>query len=549
MKTVHRGLADFHDTGWRTGLFRALLIAILAASAVVAPVAVLRMVMSWRMVYLLPLAFGAAALGVFDTERLGRPDWRNRRGLVFRLGEIALLLAVAQIVIWSVSAGWPSGAELARWLRHPEGFFSGEWAATGLLLLSAWGLAVLVTGDFLDLAIQPDEVAAQESHGWGDTRSQWRLFRPVSRGEIVGRFTVRWVWGGVILVLLAALSGISAIQDTRSILKFSFSQPDLPPDVAVGLLCYFLSGLLLLSDARLAVLRGRWHNEGVAMAPDVTRRWHMTGTLIVSAVAAAALLLPLGTTGWLGEALEWFIALTARIMMALLLLLSLLVTALLYPLRFLLKPGDDGATALQKWPNLHIPTQIEATQRVPDWLGGALLWGAVVLIGGYLITIYLRSHGRLTGLRGARLVQLRLWWRARRARVSLAIQAHAAVLQRRRGRSRSGQTRTMVHLKQPLDALLLRERVRFLYLQTVNRAAERGLERQGHETPLEFASDLRVNWPDAEPDVQALTDAFVAARYTRREIPAAEVQRVQHAWQRLMETLRRSVGRTIDRDA
>ncbi len=281
MALPHRTFADFHDTGWRTGFFRALLIAVLAASAVAAPAAVLRLLMSWRMVYLLPLALSAALLGVFDTVRLGRPDWRDRRGLVFRLGEIMLLLVVAQIVIWSSAAGWPTGAEIARWLRHPGVFFTGELVATGLLLLSAWGLAVLVTGDFLDLAIQPDEVAARESHEWGDTRSQWRVFRPVGRGEIVGRFAQRWVWGGVILVMLAALSGLSMTQDAASILKFSFSRPGLPPDVVAGLLCYFLSGLLLLSDARLAVLRGRWYNEGVEVAPGVMRRWHAIGTLMV----------------------------------------------------------------------------------------------------------------------------------------------------------------------------------------------------------------------------------------------------------------------------
>ena len=307
MASPHRKFADFYDAGWRTGLFRSLLIALLAASAVAAPVAVLRLLVSWPMAYLLPVAFLAALIGVFDTVRLGRPDWRDRRGLVFRLGEIMLLMVVAQLAIWSSAAGWPTGAEVARWLRHPDVFFTGELIVTGMLLLSAWGLAVSVTGDFLDLAIQPDEVAARESHEWGDTRSQWRVFRPVGRGEIVGRFAKRWVWGGVILVMLAALSGLSMTQDAASILKFSFSRPGLPPDVVAGLLCYFLSGLLLLSDARLAVLRGRWYNEDVEIAPRVMRRWHVTGTLMVLAVAAAALLLPLGSTGWLGQALEWLI--------------------------------------------------------------------------------------------------------------------------------------------------------------------------------------------------------------------------------------------------
>jgi hypothetical protein len=548
MASPHRKFADFQDAGWRTGLFRSLLIALLAASAVAAPVAVLRLLVSWPMAYLLPVAFLAALIGVFDTVRLGRPDWRDRRGLVFRLGEIMLLMVVAQLAIWSCAAGWPTGAEVARWLRHPDVFFSGELIVTGMLLLSAWGLAVSATGDFLDLAIQPDEVAARESHEWGDTRSQWRVFRPVGRGEIVGRFAKRWVWGGVVLVMLAALSGLSVTQDAASILKFSFSRPGLPPDVVAGLLCYFLSGLLLLSDARLAVLRGRWYNEEVEIAPGVMRRWHVTGTFMVLAVAAAALLLPLGSTAWLGQALEWLINLTIRIMMMLQLLFFLLITLLSYPFHSLLKPGNDEAAVLLQRPILQIPPEIEAARRLPDWLGGALLWVVVVLVGGYLVAVYLRSHGRLTSFGGVRLTRLRFWWRSRRTRFSRAMQTRVAALQARRARSRSGQTRA-AERRMRSGELRPRERIRDLYLQAIHQAAERGLARPAHRTPLEFADDLEVIWPDAESAVQALTEAFLDARYTPHDIPVAEAESAQSAWQRLMAALRRPARRNADRDS
>ena len=162
MSSRHRSFANFHDTGWRTGVFRALLIAVLAASAVAAPAAILRGLTPWRMGYLLPLAFLAALIGVFDTVRLGRPDWRDRRGLLFRLGEVVLMLMLAQIVIWFAATGLPSTVEVGVWLRHPGTFLTGQSVATGLLVLGAWGLAVQASRDFLDLAIQPDEVAARE---------------------------------------------------------------------------------------------------------------------------------------------------------------------------------------------------------------------------------------------------------------------------------------------------------------------------------------------------------------------------------------------------
>ena len=57
-----------------------------------------------------------------------------------------------------------------------------------------------------------------------------------------------------------------------------------------------------------------------------------------------------------------------------------------------------------------------------------------------------------------------------------------------------------------------RERTAYLYLRAIQRVAERGPERPAHRTPLEFANDLEVSRPDAEPDVQVLTEAFVDAR-------------------------------------
>ena len=88
--------------------------------------------------------------------------------------------------------------------------------------------------------------------------------------------------------------------------------------------------------------------------------------------------------------------------------------------------------------------------------------------------------------------------------------------------------------------------MRYLYLQALGRAAERGLARPPHRTPLEFARDLEAHLPDAGEDVQALTEAFVDARYTPRDIAPSEAQTAQTAWQRLMEALRKPISRGPD---
>ena len=277
--------------------------------------------------------------------------------------------------------------------------------------MCVWGLAVAITSDFTELAIQPDEVAARENHEWGDSKSQWRLFRPVPRGEIVARFAQRWVWGGIVLVTLAALSRLDVATDLRGILKLGIGRVGLSPDVLVGLLSYFLAGLLLLSDARLAVLRGRWYNERVEIAPPVTRRWHLSGLLALLLVAGVALLLPLGSTGWLGQAVEWLIVLVMRFVMILGFLLSLLVSLLMYLARLLSGAQGDQPAEAPAMPAFDVPTQVEAARRLPDWLGGAVLWIVIGLVAGYLLLTYLRASGRLTGVGAPWLVRLRLWWR------------------------------------------------------------------------------------------------------------------------------------------
>ncbi len=108
----------FEDATWRTGAFRALAIGLLAGSTVVAPVAVIRAVSDWRLDYAFPLAVFAGLLGVITTLRLGRPELRDRRGVVFRLGEILLLVVLTRLSMFMFSTGWPTAADLGLWLRH-----------------------------------------------------------------------------------------------------------------------------------------------------------------------------------------------------------------------------------------------------------------------------------------------------------------------------------------------------------------------------------------------------------------------------------------------
>lgn len=526
---------DFHDAGWTRGLFRPLLIAMVSVGLVAGPLSIVQAVTGWRLSYFLPLALVAALESIYSTGRLGRPKWRDRRGLLYRLGELVALFVVLRLLVWRFGTSMPGLAEFQLWLRHPSAFLDDQFVLSGLLLLLAWGLAVAIAGDFLELAIQPDEVAAQESHAWGETSSEFRAFRPTTRADIVGRFMSRWSWGGILLVFFAALSRLDVGLGEKGNLRLGLGQLGLPPEILAALLAYFLGGLLLLSQARLAMLRGRWYNERLTIQPSVLSRWQVSSFFALLLIAAVAALLPIGSTSWLSLVLTTVIAFLARVIYLIVMLFAFLLGLLFYPLHFL--STNDTQQPAPELPKMDVPSQAQMASRLPDWLGGALVWLLVAAIAAYFLLNYLHAHDLLKGRWLNWLEVLRYWWRSRWARVSRLAHDTAAELRKRLRRpvglgGIAGPRLVRAGRLQP------RERVRYFYLRTVRRAADRGLTRPAHKTPLEFAEDLEKQWPEADVDVDKLTEAFVSARYDRRPIVNTEAYTVQSVWRRVMRALR-----------
>jgi hypothetical protein len=83
-----------------------------------------------------------------------------------------------------------------------------------------------------------------------------------------------------------------------------------------------------------------------------------------------------------------------------------------------------------------------------------------------------------------------------------------------------------------------REQIRYYYLAAVRRARERGVPRAANETPLEYADDLKAQWPEAETELDELTDAFLAARYSPQPLDKPDEARAKAVWERVRERLR-----------
>ncbi|MCC7352970.1 MAG: DUF4129 domain-containing protein [Anaerolineae bacterium] len=514
------------DVSWYRSLFRRTLIAILGASFGMGILAVARaMAPDWAAGYVPFVLFFVAWEAVYTTDQLAGPDWRWRRTLSFRLAELLVMILIIRFITLGVQGRVP---DLGRWFRNPGAFFDGEFVGVSIIAFVTWILAAVSARDFAELALRPEELAERPRSSremtWADAPA-----RPPQRTEILAGFSERWLWIGFFLVILAALSRFVAGGLLRGVI--SLANMGLPGDMVLALVAYFLGGLLLLSQGRLAVLRGRWLMQQTQGVATVSARWPRYALAVVLGVAILAVLLPLGSTWQLGHWLEAAIYFLLQIFLYIFAFLIGIFGAFLS----LFGGGTDEESSQQTAPAAFPPpVPSENRSLLPDWFGSLVFWVVVVAIVNYALTSYL--SGRviyLTRIVAAVRDWLAVAWLWLRRRTNATMSQARAILARL--------TRTEITPPSPiapwrflrLGALSPRERVRFFYLAALRRAAEQGVKRPPAATPLEHVPALDASWPEAETELEYLTAEFVKARYTAEPIEATEAGGVQKIWERV----------------
>jgi hypothetical protein len=176
----------------------------------------------------------------------------------------------------------------------------------------------------------------------------------------------------------------------------------------------------------------------------------------------------------------------------------------------------------------------------------ALLFFAIVM-GGifYVVRNYLRDRPELAeALFALRPIQLlrRGWtalWQWLRSWAIRAQQTVGEHLSRRISRrfSPDGLSKLPSRFFR-IEALSTRERVLYYYMSILRRADRQGYPRQGHQTPQEYSVTLKPNLPEAEIELESLTEAFVEARYSQHEVKPEQGQRARASWERVRAALR-----------
>lgn len=319
------------------------------------------------------------------------------------------------------------------------------------------------------------------------------------------------------------------------------------PYFAVGLdlLVYFVLGLALIGLSQLTVLRAGWLYEHTAISGNLVKRWTLLILAFVGGLAVCTLVAPIGLVGralptvaqllgWLALALQvagsWALA---------------LLSVLLYPFAWLLsqlQPQNPLPAAPPTVPPPIPAPPIEAPTPPPPWFELAqslIFWAIILILIGYVFRYVLRQH---EGLRTALsqlpvVVWLRTGWRGLLDLLS-DIRAELVRVQPQPSQATPAAP-AAVDVEEAPDVrhLPLREQLRLLYVNLLERASRRGHARRAGQTPYEFAQTLSQAAPEAKAQIDELTQAFVESRYSKHDVPAERVSWAERVIGRIKQLL------------
>jgi hypothetical protein len=514
---------------WIASLLRPMLIAGMVACLASPVVLVLEEILPyWDGAYFLFFSFFASLEGILSERLLRRQRITGWAYLASRAAELLFLLLALKLVSYVPLGLDQLWHEAQLWLVDPDTIVTNIDLVTALVFVPIWlgslqvaGLAAEIEGEGLILEAPPDRDSAAY-YEWMTQPSPVR-----DRQERLDTLGQLFVWGGIGLLIVSAFT--HAFMSSVQVL-------------ALPVLLYFALGIALLSQARYSVTVTGWRLQGIPVQPRLGHRWLAWTLVFLVGVALVALLLP--TRYFIGPLLAlWSVfSLLSYAILSVLMFLWFLLMSFLSLLLPTIPPPEEPAVPIQPLP---LPETPPVAGGGPSWLSvvaSAIFWTTIVLIVVYALYRFARDRMELlereegtpatwwervlTWLRGV----WRRWQGWRRGVVQRLAERREA---RRRPR---GIIQRFLGFS--LRGLSPRELVRYFYLSVARRAAGAGQPRRPGQTPYEYQRSLQEQFPEMEPDLTGLTDAFLAARYSPEPVEEKDAQEVKPLWQRIKVVLR-----------
>lgn len=483
--------------------------------------------------YLLPVSALVVGETIMTTRWLQRPQQRQLNHWQYRLAEAIFLLLFIRLLTWAISGTNLSIELLLTYWREPINFLDGPFLVFTLLTLIIWQEAIYLTSLLLSLPLDEAELNSLKP-GQREQRPRFS-----DRSALAVDFLSHWLYGGIILLGCTALITIDIPTLGQSFDLRTLGRINLPPLLLAALMLYLLVGLWLYGLIRWQTIKARWQVEYTTIQPELEQTWRRSVAWLIAGVAIAAAFLPIGSTIGLAHILTFLL----NILFALVQMFVLLAIFLL-SLPMLLFGRPSGVEIEEPPPLAPLePTDLflpPPPTDEPNLLVNGILWLALLAGTVAAVLFFLRQRDFAWVWPALRQqwvswwLSLKQWWQDVRDRVTEMGQELVA-----RGRDQVSTSAPSPWSFFRLSTLSPREQIRYFYLAAVRRAGEKGVPRQQAETPLEFAQDMKQNWPEAEGEIDQLTDAFLHARYSPQPVSPEQVNPIKQTWKRVKTSLRR----------
>jgi hypothetical protein len=434
----------------------------------------------------------------------------------YRVTEFAILL-VALKVFAELRAGPESFlTNVILWpVQFPFYVLNGRYLLTLLPALASWQAANLLAGDLSLLGLEEASLPNERTKA-----------TPL-RVLIIRRF----LGLGMIVVLLAGIPPQTAIPTPLPVASNSV------PAVVI----YFVLGLVLVSLTRYVNLETTWWLAKLQVPGQIPRRWFLYSALILALLIVLISFLP---TNYELGLLSTFMAVFRILNQVMFYLygLVLLLAALLA--RLIGKPpavAPDQIPAVTPPPAL-TPGPVSTINW--DLVKSVFLWGSLIILAVIALRQYIAFNQDLSEdiKRFRPFHWLLISWGRFKASFKKANKSIGKFIQNslerlRRVDSEPGQ-RSEWDFINPRK-LSPRQKIIFYYLALIRRAKEAGLPRQDDQTPYEYAGYLKSSLKGEKGGVDAMTESFIEARYSRHEIQSKQASRSEMLWGNIRQVLRK----------